>query len=61
MASMKRKDTFVKIVATLWTATNIVVYCIAGMSGVAISNMGFLVFLGMVVADKRVMRWFNEK
>lgn len=57
-----RKNMFVNIVTILWLVTNLVVYLITrDIYDVAISNLGFFVFIGLVLKNKKIMNWLNKK
>ena len=57
-----RKDMFVNITAIIWIITNLIVYLITlDLAIVAVINMGFLLFLFLMLQDKKIMKWLNEK
>ena len=57
-----RKDMFVNIVTIIWLVTNLVVYLITrDLYDVSVSNLAFLVFVGLTLKNRRIMNWLNKK
>ena len=56
-----RKDMFVNIVTIIWLVTNLVVYLITrDLYDVSVSNLGFFVFIGLTLKNKKIMNWLNK-
>lgn len=57
-----RKDLFVNIVTIIWLVTNLVVYLLTrDLYDVAVSNLGFFVFIVLTLKDKKIMNWLNKR
>ena len=57
-----RKDRFVNITTIIWIVVNFITYLITmDLAIVAVFNMGFLLFLFLILKDKKLMNWLNEK
>lgn len=57
-----RKDRFVNITTIIWIVVNFITYLITmDLAIVAVFNMGFLLFLFLILKDKNLMNWLNEK
>lgn len=57
-----RKDRFVNITTIIWIVVNFITYLITmDLAIVAVFNMSFLLFLFLILKDKKLMNWLNEK
>lgn len=57
-----RKDRFVNITTIIWIVVNFITYLITmDLAIVAVFNMSFLLFLFLILKDKNLMNWLNEK
>ena len=57
-----RKDRFVNITTIIWIVVNFITYLITmDLAIVAVFNMSFLFFLFLILKDKKLMNWLNEK